>query len=149
MNDTDTDVKVDPLPGVPRSWCVSSEVLAVLQSCVTKQGQNATALGMCEWETQRERDKYLVTMVVGSLEFYAALGRLEFEYLAKRQFFLDTIKRTEAEQRGAGHQGISALGLLHQDAQGREIQYIIQHTNGSIMRFRSEGEGAPCWDKEF
>ncbi len=135
---------------VLHKWYIREEDLVALRACVAKQSTNAQALGTCEWEAAFTRERYLSTMLIGSSEFYASLGRLDFEHHQRRASLLDTIKRTEAEQREIGTQAITKLGLPHFDEQKHDIQYTIRIKDGGlVVRFRSQGAGSPCWDEEF
>lgn len=84
-----------------------AERLAAVQS---KQDHNAFALGVLEWEFEKAL-KRLVCIKGDEAVFKLTLGALHWEHANKRKFFLETIERTEAEQRTTGEDILREFGL--------------------------------------
>lgn len=82
---------------------------AVAQALL-KQNQNAMALGVCVASFEIARDD-LLRAFYGKPEYALRLGALAHEFEAQKAFFMETIRRTQAEQKAAGERALRAAGL--------------------------------------
>lgn len=86
---------------------LSAAQLKRLQDVHAKQDQNAHALGVCEWEFERERERLMSSPKVDKMR----LGALHYEHDQRRAFLLGTIQRTEREQKQIGEELLSEIGI--------------------------------------
>ena len=91
-------------------WKITPEQAARLTAVQRKQDHNAFALGVLEWEFTVALKK-LLNGGLGGGELLESLGALHWEHADKRKFFLDTIERTETEQRALGESILCELGF--------------------------------------
>lgn len=108
-------------------YTVKPQYLEALRGCTMKQGQNAHALGVLEWETQRERDRLATSGMTAQADLFA-LGTLEWNYAQKREFFLAAIRRVEVEQKATGDAALRELGLPD------ELEHTIDLQTGAVIR---------------
>lgn len=82
---------------------------AIAQAHV-KQNQNAMALGVCVASFEIARED-LLRQFYGKPDYLLRLGVLMHEYEGQKAFFMETLRRTQAEQKAAGERALSHLKL--------------------------------------